>query len=515
MKSIKTIIALILMMFLYTSCSDDFLDTVPTSSISPANIFGTTENAKLAVNGINKLMTRQWHGTQGYNGEGTIKMFYGNYMGNHFHVPNLPGFFTTMTMGFADNPLGRQTYYAWHYYYTLIGNANIILEYIDDAEGPESERKYIKAQALGFRAYSFFMLSQIYGYRWSDSNNGATNGIVLRTDISTGDQALATLGETYQQVYDDLDEAIRLFEASGLSRRGDGSEFYEMCLEVAYAIYARAALTREDYQTARDMSRLARTNYPLMSNSDYIDGFRSPNREWIWGSYGASDEQLHFYSFHAYIAYNSTATNVRTRPKIISRPIFHQIPESDIRRGLFLDPAGRTYNTDTGLSTTSSALHLETHAQWPDLDPSSRIYAYMQFKFSALDMPGVGNLNHFRSSEMLLIDAEACYFLNDEPGARAALVALNKDSGRDPNYATSSAGQALLNEIKFYRAVELWGEGFDWFDHKRWGDALDRKAYADGGNFSDLFAFRIGPEERNQWTFVIPNRETDYNQLID
>lgn len=515
MKFIKSTIALFLLMFLSTSCSDDFLDTVPTSTIAPANVFETTENAHLAVNGLNKLMTRQWLGSQGYNGEGTIKMFYGNYMGNHFHVPNLTGWFNTMTMGFVDNPLATQTYYAWHYYYTLIGNANILLEYIDEAQGPENEKQYIRAQALGFRAYSFFMLSQIYSNRWSDSNNGSSSGIVLRTDISTGDQALATLGETYKQVYDDLDEAIRLFEASGMSRKADGSEFFQMDRDVAYAIYARAALTRQDYETARDMSRLARANYPLMNQSDYHDGFRSGNQEWIWGSYGSSEEQLHFYSFHGYIGYNSTASNVRTRPKILDRQIFERIPDSDIRKGLFLDPAGRTYDTATGLSSTSSDLHLETQAQYPEMASSSRVYAYMQFKFKALDMPGVGNINHFRSSEMLLIDAEASYFLDDEPAAITALEALNLDSGRDPNYASSNSGEALLDEIKLYRAIELWGEGFDWFDQKRWAAPLDRKAYDQGGNFADLFVFKIEANDRNKWTFVIPNRETDYNQLIN
>ena len=498
-------------MFMFASCSDDFFDTMPTNSISPANIFETTEKARMAVNGLNKLMTRQWHGTQGYNGEGTIKMFYGNYMGNHFHA-NISGWVTTMTMGWLDNPLHRQTYYAWHYYYTLIGNANTIIEYIDGATGSEAERQYIKAQALGFRAYSFLMLSQLYGNRWQDSNNGASSGIVLRTDISTGDQALATLGQSYQQVYDDLEEAIRLFKASGLKRKAD--EFFEMDLDVAYAIYARAALVRQDYAKAREMSRLAMANYPLMTNAEYNGGFMHPNREWIWGSYGASDEQLHFYSFHAYIAYNSTASAVRTTPKIISRQIFNQIPDTDIRKGLFLDPAGRSYPTTTGLAATTSPLHLETHAQW-DLDPSARVYAYMQFKFKAFDMPGVGNINHFRSAEMLLIDAEASYFLNDAPAAQAALTALNKDSGRNPQYATTNTGQALLDEIKLYRAIELWGEGFDWFDHKRWGDPMDRKVYADGGNFGAIFALRFEPEDRNKWTFVIPNRETDYNRLID
>ena len=51
---------------------------------------------------------------------------------------------------------------------------------------------------------------------------------------------------------------------------------------MAYAIYARAALTREDWAAAAKYAPLARKDYPLMSNADYVDGgFSTPNREWI------------------------------------------------------------------------------------------------------------------------------------------------------------------------------------------------------------------------------------------
>ena len=137
----------------------------------------------------------------------------------------------------------------------------------------------------------------------------------------------------------------------------------------------------------------------------------------------------------------------------------------------------------------------------------------MQFKFKVIAVPGVGNVNHFRSSEMYLIEAESKYRLNDIPGAQNALNALNQQSGRDPQYNCTKTGTALLEEIKVYRALELWGEGFDWFDLKRWGDKVSRKSHANGGNFISVLAVDIEPDQGNNWTWKIPIRETDYNPL--
>lgn len=57
---------------------------------------------------------------------------------------------------------------------------------------------------------------------------------------------------------------------------------------------------------------------------------------------------------------------------------------------------------------------------------------------------------------MVLVEAEANYFLNDETAARAALVELNATSGRNPEYTCDKSGEALWNEIMDYRELELW-----------------------------------------------------------
>ena len=45
-----------------TSCGSDYLDLNPENSVAPNVIFSTTDNAKLAVNGITRLMSRQYQG---------------------------------------------------------------------------------------------------------------------------------------------------------------------------------------------------------------------------------------------------------------------------------------------------------------------------------------------------------------------------------------------------------------------------------------------------------------------
>ena len=508
MKNLNIIACLLAALVLSTSCEKDYLDTKPTSETATLTIFETTEGAALAVNGLNKLTTMQYLGSQGFNGEGTIKMYYGNYPGNHFSV-NLPGWSSVINSQYHENITSIYLYYPWYYYYRIIGNANAIILNIDNATGPQSEKDFIKAQALTYRAYCYFMLSQLYCERWKDSNNGASKGLVLRLDASTGDMPLLTLADVYQQVYADLDQAIALYTSSGLDRTGN----YEMNKDVAYAVYARAAITRQDYTTAKTMAANARADYPLMTNTMYRAGFYEPNQEWIWSCWGSSEETLYFYSYFAYIAYNSSASAVRTYPKCISKELYDKIPSTDIRKSLFLDPTGYSYNTSTGVA--SSALKTRAFQLFPNLYSTATVYAYMQFKIACADLPGVGHLNNFRSAEMYLIEAEAEYFLNNPTGAQNLLIALNKTSGRDPSYTCTKTGQALLDEIKLYRAIELWGEGFDWFDLKRWGDSVQRKGFAAGGNFVSTLDVTILPNEANKWTWMIPQRETDYNKAIN
>ncbi|MHC5201014.1 RagB/SusD family nutrient uptake outer membrane protein [Myroides sp. LJL119] len=492
------------------SCSSDYLDTSPTDKVAPDVVYATTKNAKMAINGIARLMTNQHIGAQGFNGEGSIKLYYGELSGTAATAPIGSSNQYQVIMRYNSDDTHRMNYYPWYYYYSLISNANLLIAHIDDAEGPEAEKQALKAQAYTYRAHSYLMLAQIYGNRWEDSNNGATPAVVLKTSIENEKLPVSTLGETMDLIYKDLTEAITLFEQAKFVR--EDKEFFVLDETVAHALFARAALVKKDYAKANEHAIKARlhsvTNkeYALMDQETFASGFSNPTSEWIWGSYGASDETLYFYSYFAYVGYNSTAGAVKNYPRIISKQLFEKFPDTDVRKQLFLDPKNDTYNQDTGEAKKGTALYDRAREAYPALDPAAKIFAYMQFKVKANDMPGVGNLVHIRSAEMYLAEAEAKYFMGDEKGAALALETLNQK--RDPDYTLNKTGTALLQEIKDYRALELWGEGSNWFDMKRWNDTAVRDNYTNGGNFPVDLSGTITPNEANKWTYVVPRKET-------
>ena len=498
--------------FALVACSKDYLETQPEYAASPDVIFSDAESARLAINGISKMMTTQYLSTQGMNGEGTIKSWYANFTGNDFQKCNQTGWAPLWNSTYQERDTSPYDYYPWFYYYKLVGNANQVICGIESDGDISSELKFIRAQALCFRAYSFFMLSQLYSHRWVDSNSGADPGIVLRTDLSDGDIALSTLAETYAQIYADLDEAITLFKESGMSR--DKGAFYAPDIDVAYAIYARAALTREDWSTAAQYAALARQGHPLMSSSQYMNsGFNEPNDEWIWGVYEASDQTIYYYSFYAYQGSNASSSNCRTYPCAISKELYDQIPETDVRRKLWLGPSADEMKEVNAAGRSTKTLYTRAFEEYGDrLYSTSLVYIYMQFKHMCSFYPGGGSFNIFRAAEMYLTEAEADCHLNKDAEARALLNELNKN--HDSAYNCTKSGADLLTEVKLYRRIDLWGEGFDWFDYKRWKQPIVRKSIADGGSFHATYAITLNPSDANNWTWVIPKKEKDYNKLI-
>lgn len=526
-------------MMLVSSCAGDYLDTAPTDSTGATDAVGTTANAMKALNGIAKIMTTQhsYFGS-GFAGENNIMIQYESYPSENYNY-NLyaSGWSLIFNQEFHTRANSIYDAYAWYYYYTIAGNANTILANIDNAEGTEAERDFVKASALTFRAYAFEKLVHYYCWRWQDSNNGASQGIVLRLDESTGGQGYATLAETYAQIYKDLDEAIMLFEQSGMDR--NASQVWMPNINVAHAIYARAALTKQDYTKALTEAKLARQNYPLMSNAEYHAGFCNPTSEWIFGSFGSSQENNWYWSYGTQYACNGYyASTQQTGAGSIGRELINRIPNDDARKALFLTEdkfPGYNFNDGSAMDLGYGILGMgddekKADALWEEAAaycqkmavsgleaPYQAGYMYLggQLKFYVFDTPGVSYLPFIRSSEMVLVEAEANYFLNDETAARAALVELNATSGRNPEYTCDKSGEALWNEIMDYRELELWGEGFAWSDYKRWNRDIVRHSFAEGGNAHISVAKTIPASGVNKWTWDVPLNETDYNDELN
>lgn len=517
---------------LLASCGSDYLETKPTASVSSTEAVATTDMAYKALNGIARCQTTQHYAfSQGFAGENAIMRLYENLPSQNYN-------YNYYASGWA--PIHNQTFhnrtstiydgYAWYYYYQLIGQANRIIAHIDAATGSDEDKKFIKASALSFRAYSYEKLIHYYCYRWQDSNNGASQGVVLRLDESTGDAPFATLAETVAQIYKDCQEAITLFGESGIDR--PASEVWIPNVNVAHAVYARAALFSQDYQTAVDQAKLAKQGYPLMSNDSYAAGFCEPTSEWIMGSYGDDSENNFYWSYGTQGAcngYYATADGNPTGAGTIGHELISRIPNNDARKQNFLtedkfpnldlSKESKYYYTFGILGMMDDNIYeqadsiVKAHQAKGLTTPYQAGFYYLDanLKFYVKAQPGVGYVPFIRSSEMVLIEAEANYFLGKTAEAQAALVELNATSGRNPEYTCTKTGEELLSEIQDYRCLELWGEGFEWSDFKRWNKAVVRKSFAEGGNAHTSVAITIKPEDGNKWTWGVPQNETDYN----
>ena len=526
-----------------TACSSDYLETKPTNAIDQEQLLSSVENYGVFINGINQLMiTQQGAFGQGYCGMSTVLMYLGETCGNDWHFEIMGGY-NSANMKLCINNNAAFSNYAWYFLYSIIGNTNRILSSIDDAEGDESLRSFYKAQALTYRAYSYYYLVQIFSKRWMDSENGASDGVVLRLDTSTGPQELATLAKCYEQIYQDCDDAIGFFQEANIPV----TDFYQPSINMAYGVKARAALAREDWETAATAANKAREGFSLMTKEEFAAGFCNANEEWIYGGYASSQENMWYYSFGTYYAYNGYLANSGPGLNVVgNRELVDQFNNTDVRKSLFLHqdlfPEDRfVYGTNVASycrvdleSEEGIALnqkmeaYLETLPGYVSLTTATgtapyQLSIYNQLKFGCFDLPGVSQMCFMRAAEMYLTEAEALCKQQtpDEAAAQDLLYAVN--SARDDAYTkTSASGQDLIDEILLSRRMELWGEGFSWFDLKRLGASISRKTYATEGEeecpgtFGRQFAVTVGPNDSgtNDWVWVIPLDETQYNDKI-
>ena len=262
-----------------------------------------------------------------------------------------------------------------------------------------------------------------------------------------------------------------------------------------------------------------------MSNSDYQAGFCKPTSEWLFGSYGGASENNWYWSFGTQFSCNGYyGSNTGYGAGQVSDALTSQIPNTDVRKHLFLTPDKIGWSksdeyldgeADPAAFNKAVAYMDSIHeaytsgyaAPYQGCKRAGYFFMGSQWKFYVFDTPGVGYLPFIRSSEMLLIEAEANHFLGNDAAAQANLVELNKTTGRDPEYTCTKTGDAMFKEIVKYRSLELWGEGFGFSDYKRWNLPMDR---TNSANVDPSIMVRVETNATG-WTWRIPLRETDYN----
>jgi hypothetical protein len=112
---------------------------------------------------------------------------------------------------------------------------------------------------------------------------------------------------------------------------------------------------------------------------------------------------------------------------------------------------------------------------------------------------------YMRAAEMYLIEAEA--LVRQNKNTEAATVLKELMAYRQPSWNKASV---TLNEVLLQRRIELWGEGFSYFDLKRNNLGIDR-TYEGSNHMTKI----VVPAQDVRWTYQIPQTEFNENKLLN
>jgi hypothetical protein len=468
----KIILFTLLLSLFMGGCSEDFLETKSTQSIDESLVFIDTKNAMLAINGLHKLMWTQDLSGTAPRGGFEMLMIWMDMLGEDLVYTYSNAQYQSEAKWVTHRNYSGSGHLK-HFFsllYYFVSNANMVMDNIDNATGPDNEKNNIKGQALFYRAFGYFYLVQLWAERYHVGGNNTQLGVVMRSDGDMGPKARSTVEEVYAKINDDLDEAIRLLAETTVERPNKS----HIHVHIARGLKARVLLAQSRWAEAAAMAELVVTQSGVKLQDDtYIttqDRFSdASNTEWLWGSNKVAEQIKTLRSFHEYMSNFNRTYNGNT-PRAIYNLLYDKISPTDVRKGVWFPRAA-----DKSTWTTARPQY--------SIGGNARVANYMANKYLLAD-PGtiLGNVPFMRLPEMMLIQAEGYARAGENSKAAQALYPLAKH--RDPAYTLSTkTGQALIDEIMVQRRVELWGEGFRFLDLKRLNMPLDRgPAPRDGYN---------------------------------
>ncbi len=490
----KKIVILASFFSLLTGCKKEYFDVGPTGSTDESAIFATTGNASNVISGIYRYLYSRYD-AQNTPGHGGVMLML-DFMGEDVHQA-VASWYTpgNGTGGWVNHRNASYAYtgYPFRLYYRCIGNANGLIDNIDNAVGPDNDKKRLKAEALTMRAWAYFNLVQIYAKRYDATSVPNTQlGVSMPLTALETQLPRSTVEEVYTQINKDLADAIAAFATASSPPSGPQSKSH-LTARAAWAIRAKVALVMQDWVKAAEYAKqvVDMGGSSLMSNAQYQAGFNDlSNPEWIWGAYVQDDQGDTFGSYFGQISWDGNTTYIRGTPKRINSALYAQITATDVRKKMW----------EPSPNSTNFPLPASNYSHSP----------YMSRKFKIRNLPTIGDVPYIRLAEMYLIMAEAyARTPGKEAEARQALFTLAKN--RDASYVLSTnTGQALIDEILFHRRVEFWAEGLRFFDLKRLNLPLDRTAVPNYVPASAGGTMQIAAGT-NLWQFVIPISEIQAN----
>lgn len=353
----------------------------------------------------------------------------------------------------------------WGNLYKIISNANIILQYVDEAKGESSELNAIKGQALALRARCYYNLIRFFQQTYIIAKNKPGVPLQLTADLEPKERA--TVEKVYEQILTDLTSAETLL--SDYSR--PNKNYYNS--DVVQFLLADIYLTMNDWPNAEKYANKIRSSYSLMSMDEYKAGFSTTNKEWVLGYQQTSQDYWWYDSPACWFDFGQTNSPWQAEQVLPSNHFVEVIMKDDPRMLVIDNP----------------------------------IYQgkYASVKFLELrDESPYGDLYDLRAAEMYLVEAEA---LARQGNTQKAIEVLNSlQSARGAVITTTASQTELIDAILLERRKEFWGEGLDLFDLLRLEKPLVRTTAQ--GHYQNISI----PARSNKMIMMIPEKEVINNE---
>ena len=379
-------------------------------------------------------------------------------------------------------------YQLWNCYFTLVKNANEVIDFFGEDDPVNPLLRGYLGQAYALRAFSYYYLIQLFqdvaegNYPNAKFNTSAPAVPIIYAvrDGKSTEEVEATSGRnTIADLCEEIERNIAL--ALPLLDGYERATKNEVDYSVAQGIAARYYLLSQQWDKAIDAATAAMAGYTLMDNARLHAGFMEiEDPEVMWGFNHTSETQTTYASFFSHLSNDTYGYGgIGQSVHCIDVSLYNQISATDFRKSLFKSAAGDPSATE------------RAGAQ----------IAYASRKFGA-DDNYLQDYTYMRAAEMYLIKAEAEAHLNGTSTTLATLMAQ-----RDPAWsATADVAEVLLQ-----RRIELWGEGFEYFDLRRLAKGVDRTY--EGSNHSTRGWYKF-PAHAKSWNFQIPQREIQNNVYI-
>lgn len=398
------------------------------------------------------------------------------------------------------------TLFIWYRNYKIIRAANYILSKIDEQTTDAQKKSYI-AEAKSLRAYAYMNLAQCYQFTYK-GNESKPCVPILTEKMSLNDgnnNPRQTVEQVYALIMSDLNDAVAKFEeVEGKVARRDKMTAN---IDVAHGLRARARLVMQDYAGAQKDAEAVLERYNPYTRQEVSQPtfVNASDHSWVWGliyndNSGAVKTGIINWPSHLCSLVSNGYTTGGSMYRCINTNLFNMISPSDVRYGWWLD--------DTGYSP-----NIKDNEEYLTLVEEKNVDPYATMKFAPADYKVSSTYNTqdypmMRAEEMELIRIEciAHQSLNSAKQELRDFVVKYRDESFE-TYAQTL--DEFIDEVWLQRRIELWGEGFAFFDIMRLHKDIDRT----NSNFDTDYQWCIKAGSPIL-LFRIPQDEIRANQAI-